>query len=914
MNGTEELVQRGYLRLKNGTSPLQAEQFGNYGIFRLGQTSLATLRHFLDINPQEADDFLPQHWHKPKQLTRAKPDTLIVHSRSIIAVVEHKTSVELEAGVERRIGLEQLQTYILACKAKVGILTDGIHSLWVHNTDPRRKNEIKLIHELGALCSRKIDSSPQNLDDVLAKLDHLTDEVSQPPSFDPSTLARSIWQDVYIATRQDPAKCFQTFVELFMYKLMSDASLLPVNLRLGNLIIDADRFRAQQGCTQIEFYFASVRPRVKNDLFVPMNTSSQLAGLTRENAPYISTKELLPTLDESGGETSVIDGHAFQTQPADYNIAFLEILKKLNGLPPITRLDPGFKSRVYEQFLRKDPNTFKVTGKYFTPRNVVKAIVQMAEVLQLSAEAVICDPAAGVGGFLTETMLELERHGILNYRENSDGRILVQRKLIGLEVLYDVVSLAKANFLLHCFEFYNQLSSIGRQNFSHLMADVFVQCHEDQTLGTLKHRCESKLDLVLANPPYMVSGTKNITQKIKKAGLGAFYDAGGSGLESRFLNWIVKALKPGGRGFVILPKSMLARVNTKFKKWIRQKCTLDAVIYLPERTFYTTPNPTYIFAFSRKHNDSIAQTDPVFCYYIRDIGETRDTYRNPTRNDLIEMVDEFRAYKNRKATYRPTNDFCKVVDIKLFEPGLRWDMDYLWTPSELAALAVVDTNVRPYEALIGELQKAKEDLEQAKISIDGLITKGQRYVSLSLKDSRYFRIHRGTRITDAICKKHPGDVPVVSSGRHADSYLGTVSAAYLQSRSLTFFSNSPRIMTVGCTGAVGTVHMRKEIRWFLHDDALAVEVVDNELVPEYVRCALQRAIDVARFDYTAKLYQERLKSLQIEVPVDNVSKFDGVMQAQIAEAFQHEEEINARLRKLAQDLQSVSVQFTESTV
>jgi hypothetical protein len=43
------------------------------------------------------------------------------------------------------------------------------------------------------------------------------------------------------------------------------------------------------------------------------------------------------------------------------------ILRKVDALPHITHLDPDFKSRVYERFLRGDPNTSKVTGKYFTP-------------------------------------------------------------------------------------------------------------------------------------------------------------------------------------------------------------------------------------------------------------------------------------------------------------------------------------------------------------------------------------------------------------------------------------------------------------------------------------------------------------------------------------------------------------------
>lgn len=486
MTGTEELVQRQYLDLSNPARPIiRPDTFGNFGMLKLGQTTFFTLQRYIDIDLTQASEFEPKYWEKPHRMGAAKPDTLITQGRSVVAVVEYKAPQTLDGGVERRKGFEQLQTYMLICKARLGVLTDGVKTLWIHNSDPRRRQEVKIIHENGLFCVRNLE--PRNLDYIIQKLNHLTDDVSQPPAFDPSVLARSIWQDVYIATRQLPERCFQTFVELFMYKLMSDYNLLPRHLQIDNLATDVDRFRSATGQSQIEYYFAVIRPQIKSQLFVPMNTDAILSGLARRNGPYVTSKQVLPTLNTNGGKTSVIDGHAFEVQPVDYNSAFVGILRKLNALPHITHLDPGFKSRVYEQFLRRDPNTSKVTGKYFTPRNVVKAIVQMAEVSRLHRDAVVCDPACGVGGFITETILELQRHNILNYQEDKGGRIVVDRKFMGLEVLEDVVCLAKANLLLHCIEQYHGFSQTARGYFSQLLADVFIHCHEDRTLGSLKH-------------------------------------------------------------------------------------------------------------------------------------------------------------------------------------------------------------------------------------------------------------------------------------------------------------------------------------------------------------------------------------------------------------------------------------------
>jgi type I restriction-modification system DNA methylase subunit len=564
---------------------------------------------------------------------------------------------------------------------------------------------------------------------------------------------------------------------------------------------------------------------------------------------------------------------------------------------------------VYEQFLRRDPNTSKVTGKYFTPRNVVKAIIQMADVAHSHYDALICDPACGVGGFITESILDLERNGITNYREGSNGSIVVERKFLGLEVLEDVVCLAKANMLLHCIENYSNFSNEAKRNFTQLLADMFVHCHEDVTLGSLKHPCTELFDIVMTNPPYIVSGTQNVTRKLREAGITDFYDAGGSGLESRFVNWIIKSLKRGGKAFIVLPKSMLARVNPGFKLWIRNKCYIDALIYLPERTFYTTPNPTYILALTRKQNDSIEQTDSVFCYYIRDIGETRDVERNPARNDLVEMVDEFKLFMANKLRYTPTTKFCKKIETPYISPDNRWDIDYLWTPQELSDLGVVDINVRPCDSVIDELLDVAKELEKAKAFIQGMVTSVKHYLPIKLDDERYFKIHRGDRITSKECEDHPGDIPVISSGRHESSYLGTIAEAYLVSKGLSIFSASDRIMTVGSTGAVGAVHMRREIKWFLHDDALAVEVVGSTLVPSYIRFVLQHEINIARFDYTAKLYTERLKSLEVQIPLDDTGEFDVLMQEQIASAYEKKEEIEKRLKLLSTHLQNISIDF-----
>jgi methylase of polypeptide subunit release factors len=71
--------------------------------------------------------------------------------------------------------------------------------------------------------------------------------------------------------------------------------------------------------------------------------------------------------------------------------------------------------------------------------------------------------------------------------------------------------------LLHCIENYSNFSTPARQNFTELLADTFMHCYEDVTLVPLNHPCSETFDLVMTNPPYVVSGTENVTSKLCKA-------------------------------------------------------------------------------------------------------------------------------------------------------------------------------------------------------------------------------------------------------------------------------------------------------------------------------------------------------------------------------------------------------------
>lgn len=170
----------------------------------------------------------------------------------------------------------------------------------------------------------------------------------------------SLWQKIFVATGENAHICLSTFVELLLYKGISDAGILPTDYSIGRLI----------GLNNaLNIYKTSIRTYIKTDLF--------------------------PTMTNQPG---VINNFAFEEQETVFN----SVLTDLNNLGNLSQrqIDPDFKRRVIEVFLGSAhrEGTIK-SGKHLTPRIVIQAIWEMANPEEGKR---IVDPACGVGGFVLE--------------------------------------------------------------------------------------------------------------------------------------------------------------------------------------------------------------------------------------------------------------------------------------------------------------------------------------------------------------------------------------------------------------------------------------------------------------------------------------------------------------------------------
>jgi hypothetical protein len=199
---------------------------------------------------------------------------------------------------------------------------------------------------------------------------------------------------------------------------------------------------------------------------------------------------------------------------------------------------------------------------------------------------------------------------------------------------------------------------------------------------------------------------------------------------------------------------------------------------------------------------------------------------------------------------------------------------------------------------LAELQEATIEFED-ELPSEGITL--SQFTEVPLGDSRYFRLQRGRRVTRKDCVNHSGNIPIISGRGRKNSYLGYVSEDWLKERSIPVY-DKPMIV-IAANGSVGSVFLRDESKYTIHDDAIGVVVNDPQLSPEYVQYALRDAAVKAQFQYNAKLYQKTLRSLKIRIPMKGDGSIDRAKQNELAKRFMALDALKDKLSNLAEELE-----------
>ena len=839
---SEELLQRDLLK--------NPQKIGTWNFYNIGATTINTLK--------EAEIIRSIDYSK---ISRKKVDGIITRQKEVIAIIEYKSPREFNTQNKKNKAILQEIEVAKKLNTKLIIATDTQETIWINvatgnHIKDKNGNDFKYL----------FDPNDKNLQKVISKIIQSissdNDKILPQQLIDPTVLAKQIWQDVWSVSGATPENCLYTFVEIFIFKYLSDLGILKKDYSFDELL---------KKNSQLDYYARFIRPEIKR-LFPENNVD----------------------------KTTIINGTIFvskdQKAVAGYDTVFKKVLEKFRDFGKLENIDHDFKSKLFESFL-KESISKKNWGQFFTPISVVRAINDMAQT-DIKEGMKICDPACGVGKF----PLEYIKENLNELFKIKNGKIESKVKIIGFDKGFDkdeqkTIILAKANMLIYFCELIKE-NPDNTQEFSNLFNESFI-LKTNSILGTLSEPIKNEYDLILTNPPYVTSGSSNLKEEIaKNIALKNYYKVNAMGVEGLFMEWIIKSLKQNGKAFIVIPDGIFNRQNDKnLRKYILDECFIDAIISLPIKTFFTTPKKTYILAITKKSNKAYNQIDPVFTYICSEIGESRDINRfDIEKNDLKECVELFKSFKGNKKGFNKlnTDKRCKVQPIDIFVKGvkLHWIIDKFWNEKEKEELGVVDENkpitLFDFSNILNATSDTILSYEESIKQISNI--NNFKYVSKKISD--VFNIEKGkSKYTKLYMNKHKGEYPVYSSQTSSEGIIANIDTYDYDCKCLTWTTDGTY---------VGTVFLRDgKFSMTTHCGALFLkEEFKGKVSLEYMQATLNNILLLHKDGEGSnkRLGITKIKKIQINIPVDEKNNYDIKEQKIIAERCSKIKEIKENIK------------------
>ena len=875
---SEELNQRDLIN--------NPEKIGKYDFRNIGSTSLLQLKKAGIIHGKDYKGFEKR---KPDAIISI-PEVVKSKVKTTLGIVENKSTSQFKTKKQKESALKQGLEVAKILEAKFVVITDTIDTLWAN-----AKNGELILDEKGREIKTPFDPKNPDLEKLIEKIVESVDEnnsqLKEPRLIDPTSLAKSVWQDLHIADGATPENCLYTFVELFVFKYLSDLEILE----------SPDNYS----------YLISLYSSGKTNDYVLNYYSTRIRN---------KIKELFPS-DLLGDKTTIINGTIFVNIDGDsvYPYVFKKILEKFGnekeGGGEFKNIIKDFKSKLFETFL-KESISKKNWGQFFTPIKVVKAIVNMSK-SEIKKGITICDPACGVGKFILEPILANDN--IKDFYRVEKGEIIEDITLVGIDKGFDkneqkTIILAKANMMIYFSDLIRENKQIT-EKFSKLFNKT-LQLKTKSVLGTLEDTSyENQIDLILTNPPYVTSGSSSLKQAIVSKGLSDFYKINAMGVEGLFMEWIIRSLKPGGKAFIVVPDGIFNRQNDKnLRQFMLDECLIDGIISLPLNTFFTTNKKTYILAITKKKNKTEKQSEPVFGYLVSEIGESRDIYRfDIEQNDLDDAVEYFNIFKGNKKGFEKVNNQnrCKTFDIQKFIESVDvpngWVIDKWWSDEEKINLGILDKkekiSVLDFALLIEDVANTIKGFEDELKEVADKKKNDLNTKSFIL--SEIFKIEKGkSKYTRNFGNSNKGEFPVYSASNFEP--LTHINTFDYDGVYLTWATN-------GFAGYIKLIEGKFSIngdRGLLVPkiEGLNLKVIKELLQPTFRNLAKGRKGENGEDEFT-KVYPSMIENIEIQLPINSEGNIDINSLKIIEEQINTVNEIKSKISVYKKQIEELNVEI-----
>jgi type I restriction enzyme M protein len=280
-----------------------------------------------------------------------------------------------------------------------------------------------------------------------------------------------------------------------------------------------------------------------------------------------------------------------------------DIIDHIDELSFRSQIEKHELSALYEEKIQRMGNAGRNGGEYYTPRPLIRAMVQ---VVQPKIGESVYDGACGSAGFLCEAFdYMVDKPGLTT----SDFKILQESTFYGKEKKSLAYVIAIMNMILHGVEAPN---IIHTNTLSENLADI---------------QDKDRFKVILANPPFGGKERKEVQQNFPiRTGETAFL----------FLQHFIKMLKAGGRAGVVIKNTFLSNTDNasvSLRKLLLENCNLHTVLDCPGGTFLGAGVKTVVLFFEKG-----APTRKIW-YYQLDPGRKMSKTNPLNDDDLVEFVE-----------------------------------------------------------------------------------------------------------------------------------------------------------------------------------------------------------------------------------------------------------------------------------
>ncbi len=326
--------------------------------------------------------------------------------------------------------------------------------------------------------------------------------------------------------------------------------------------------------------------------------------------------------------------------------------------------------RVYEYFLGQfaGKETGKDAGAFYTPRSVVKTLVEMLE----PYKGRVFDPAAGSGGMFVQSAEFVRAHG------GSRTDISV----FGQEFTDTTWRLAKMNLALRGIE-----ADLGTRS-----ADSFTEdLHPDL-----------RADYVIANPPFNVSDWWDA--KLADDPRWKYGTPPKGNANFAWVQHFIYHLAPNGTaGFVLANGSLSSKSGGEGE--IRRKLVeadlVDCIVAMPDKLFFNTGIPVSLWFVSKDRggNGHRARSSEVLFIDARKLGDMESRrLRVLSDDDIAQISDTYHEWRNHDGSYEDVPGFAKSATIDEIKKH-----DFVLTPGRYVGAAEAEVDDEPIDEKIERL-------------------------------------------------------------------------------------------------------------------------------------------------------------------------------------------------------------------